>query len=198
MRSDERMDELIDAALRSYAERGEISEARVVAARVMARARAAESRRSFWVWAVVVPAAACLLVALAGTILIMRGTGVREIAWVPKAPGVAKGGEGIPPRLKPRVDLGRNGTAEDVPLQGRLVRIVKPPANEESAAERLPKLKVFPTPRPLTAEERALVEFAQQGSPEVKKQVVEAQAHLGDPIAIAELEIRPLDEKDGQ
>jgi RNA binding exosome subunit len=53
-------------------------------------------------------------------------------------------------------------------------------------------MEVFPAPRSLTAEEQALVAFAQQGSWEAKKQVVEAQAHLGDPIAIAELEITPL------
>ena len=38
MRGDEQMEELIDAALRSYAEPGEIPEARVVAARVMEQA----------------------------------------------------------------------------------------------------------------------------------------------------------------
>jgi hypothetical protein len=57
---------------------------------------------------------------------------------------------------------------------------------------RLPKMDVFPTPRPLTAEERALVAFASQASPEMKKQVVEAERHLGDPIAIAQLKIEPL------
>jgi RNA binding exosome subunit len=58
----------------------------------------------------------------------------------------------------------------------------------------LPKLEVFPTLRPLTAEEQALVAFAEQATPEQKKQVMEAEQHLGDPIAIAELKIRPLDE----
>ena len=60
----------------------------------------------------------------------------------------------------------------------------------------LPKMEVFPTPRPLTAEEQALMVFTEKTTPEVKKQVVEAEKHLGDPIAIAELKIRPLDEED--
>jgi hypothetical protein len=51
---------------------------------------------------------------------------------------------------------------------------------------------VFPTPRPLTAEERGLVAFASEASPELKKQVVEAERHMGDPITIAELKIAPL------
>ena len=42
MRGDEQMEELIDAALRSYAEPGEIPEARVVAARVMEQAGGGE------------------------------------------------------------------------------------------------------------------------------------------------------------
>ena len=61
---------------------------------------------------------------------------------------------------------------------------------------KLPKMEVFPTPRPLTTEEQALMAFVEQTTPEVKKQVVEAEKHLGDPIAIAELKIRPLDKED--
>ena len=58
---------------------------------------------------------------------------------------------------------------------------------------RLPKLKVFPTPRPLSPEEQALMAFTEQATPEVTKQVVEAEKHLGDPISIAELKIAPLE-----
>jgi RNA binding exosome subunit len=57
-------------------------------------------------------------------------------------------------------------------------------------------MEVFPTPRPLTAEEQALVTFAAQASPAAKREVIEAERHLGDPIVIAELKIHPLDEKD--
>jgi hypothetical protein len=198
MRGDEQMEELIDAALRSYAEPGEIPEARVAAARVMERARAAESRRRFWWWVVVVPAAACLLVAMVGEIWMTRAARVPEIAWAPKAPGVVKGDKGIPQRLKPDSSRSIDGTAEAVPLQNGLAA---PKAVQVATAgvlekRQLPKMEVFPTPRPLTAEEQALTVFTEKTTPEVKKQVVEAEKHLGDPIAIAELKIRPLDEED--
>jgi hypothetical protein len=194
MRGDERFDELIDGALRSYSEPGEVPETRVVVARVLDRARDEETaRRRVWIWGWAV-AAACLVVLLVvlGSTWRVRGPKTPEIAWTPQGPGLVKV---VPQRLKPDVNLGRNGTAEAVPLQSKFVvqEVLKRAANEETAAEReLPKLDVFPTPRPLTPQEEALVAFAQQGSPEVKKQVVEAQAHIGDPIAIAELEITPL------
>jgi hypothetical protein len=46
----------------------------------------------------------------------------------------------------------------------------------------------------LSAGERALVAFAIQAPPDLRKQVVETQKHLGDPIQIAAIEIRPLNE----
>jgi len=57
----------------------------------------------------------------------------------------------------------------------------------------LPKLAVFPTPAPLTPEEQALMRFAEQAQPGTQHAVLEAQKHLGDPITIAKLRIRPLD-----
>jgi hypothetical protein len=190
MRGDERMDERMDAALRSYAEPGEIPEARVVVARVMELA-GSEGRRSGWWW-VVVPATACLLVALVGAVWMMRGARVPEIASVPQAPGV-RAGVGAA-ESHPSLTKGASGKDEAPELAhakgGR--------AQDGAPSTRLPKMEIFPTPRPLTAEEQALVAFTEQATPEVKKQVVEAEKHLGDPIAIAELKIRPLDEEDRQ
>jgi hypothetical protein len=180
MRSDERMEELIDSALRSYAEPGEIPEARVVAARVISQA--AEGRRFGWWW-LVVGATACLLVALVGAVWMMRGARVPEIAWVPKAPVVGAG-------------LGAPGIrGRSLETRGPSLRSLARPSLRMT---KLPKMEVFPTPRPLTAEEQALTVFTEKTTPEVKKQVVEAEKHLGDPIAIAELKIRPLDEEDRQ
>ncbi|MGB6871788.1 MAG: hypothetical protein WBD93_19395, partial [Acidobacteriaceae bacterium] len=60
----------------------------------------------------------------------------------------------------------------------------------EFAANRrtLPKLDVFPTPRPLTPEEQALVAFAKQGPPAVQRAVIEDQKHWDDPVIVAELQ----------
>jgi hypothetical protein len=178
MRADELIDERIDAALRSYAEPGEMPEVRVAVARVLERVRSDSGRGvGWWVWGAV--AAACLAVAVGVGAWMMRGPRVAEIAWVPRAPGV--------------VDY------RPLTSRGSIVELPHPVARNNTAQQNgapgvLPKLDVFPAPRPLSAEEQALVAFAEQATPEQKKQVVEAEQHLGDPIAIAELKIRPLDE----
>ena len=195
MRGDEQMDALIDAALPSYAEPGEIPDARVVAVRVMERARAAERRGRFWWWAVVVPATACLLVALLGTIWTLRGPRVSGIAWTPKAPAVAESRKNlVPQRLKPDSSRSVDGTAQAPPLQNRFVDSGKARVAEAGVPDerRLPKLEVFPTPRPLSPEEQELVAFATETPAKVREQVVEAQKHVSDPIVIADVKIAPL------
>jgi hypothetical protein len=51
----------------------------------------------------------------------------------------------------------------------------------------MPKLDVFPSPRPLSPEEQALVAFALRAPSEAKKAVVEDQQHWDDPIIVADL-----------
>lgn len=203
MRSDERVDERIDAALRSYAELGEIPEARVVVARVMERARAAESqRRGWWMWGVAAAAGLAVMV-LAGMVWMTRSPRRAEIAWVPRAPGVASE-EPYPQRLKPDSSLGLRGTAEAMPFHNEASR--KSPGRtahvetasgqrvvQVAAPERQPKLDVFPTPRPLSAEEQGMVAFASQAPAEVKKAVIEDQQHWDDPIIVAEVGTSPLE-----
>jgi hypothetical protein len=183
MRSDEQIDALIDAALRSYAEPA--PHPRVAVARVMERALREESRGRFsWLaWGAV--AVGCLVVmAVVFGVRVIRGPRVPEIAWVVKAPGVvdshALTSRRVPGRL---IELPHRARAKN----GR---------EQNGAPNALPKMEVFPTPRPLTAEEQALVTFAAQASPAAKREVIEAERHLGDPIVIAELKIHPLDEKD--
>ncbi|MGC2298489.1 MAG: hypothetical protein WA476_06775 [Acidobacteriaceae bacterium] len=201
----DRADEWIDAALRSYAEPGEIPEARVVAARVMERARAAQRQRRFWWWVVVVPATACLLVALAvGTVGMMRRERVPEIAWVPKAPGVTVSGKdrtGAKALVSSGTFTARLKSCPDTKpcrAESGSLRAKSGAGMDRAFGTRLPKLEVFPTPRPLTEEEQGLMAFTEQATPQVKKQVVEAEKHLGDPIAIAELKIAPLESGEKQ
>jgi hypothetical protein len=182
MRGDDGVDELIDAALRSYAEPGKMADARVAAVRILARVEFAESRKRFWMWAVGVPAVACLLMVILVSMGWMRGPRLGEIAQAPSAPRVVR-----VEKLRGRVAV------PELPRPGARKAAHQNGAPAVTAVQvRLPKMDVFPTPRPLTAEERALVAFASQVSPEMKKQVVEAERHLGDPIAIAQLKIEPL------
>ncbi len=188
MRGDERLDEVIDAALRSYAEPEEIPETRVGVARVLDRARAEEAVRKrvwLWGWAVAAASLVVILVALGS----MGAKQVPEIAWTPNAPDVSGGEKPIPRRLKPGSSR-IHGTAAAMPLQsgslisGRAKRVASARVVEERP---LPKLDVFPTPTPLSPQEQALAAFAQHGPPAVQRAVLEDQQHWDDPIIVADL-----------
>lgn len=185
MRGDDRgsewtgVDARIDAALRSYAEPGEMPAARVAVARVLERVREAEgSQRGLWIWGWA--AVVCFVVAVAGATWVMRAPRSPEIAWTPKAPAV--------------VDY-RAPISRDVPRSsGELPHSGARKAAHQNGApgismaqDRLPKLDVFPTPRPLTAEEQALVGFVRHGPPAVQRAVLEDQQHWDDPIIVADL-----------
>jgi hypothetical protein len=184
MRSDDRAEQLMDAALRSYTERVEVPETRVAVARVMERALAEESwgRFSWLAWGAV--AVGCLVaMGVVFAVWVTRAPRMPEIAWVPKTPGVVDSyawtSRSVPGRS---IELPRSARSKNGRDQNEVPNV-------------LPKMAVFPTPRPLTAEEQALAAFAAQASPAAKKEVIEAERHLGDPIVIAELKIDPLEEK---
>ncbi len=186
----------IDAALRSYGEPGEMVETRVAVARVLERVRSDSRRRvRWWVWGAVT--AGCLAVAVGVGAWMMGGPRVAEIAWAPVAPGAPGVRQNFPQRLKPEPPHGDYGAAEAVPLQSESRNTQRSVRNSglkhEESLESLPKMEVFPAPRSLSTEEQALVAFATHVPAEVKAQVVEAEQHVGDPIAIAELKIAPLE-----
>jgi hypothetical protein len=60
-----------------------------------------------------------------------------------------------------------------------------------ASPERLPKLEMFPTPHPLSSEERALVEFVNKHPQEVQ-QLADAEGQSLEPIQIAAIHIEPL------
>lgn len=216
MRDDERrsggvedLDARIDAALRRYAEAPEFSDPRVVLARVrMLADQKPRSRWSVWMWAV--PASVAALIAVVALVWLAQRPMVLKIVFVPKAPAVAS------PDAHPS-DAGNAGASTAVSratsaqhdkafvgstgLRSRLTRGGSVPDEKEvvvAEQRMLPKLDVFPTPQPLSPQERALLAVATQAPPDVSKQLMEAQRHLGDPIQIAAIEIRPLDEDEQQ
>jgi hypothetical protein len=179
------LDPRIDAALRSYADPPELSAARVALARVMEQARMEPPARPLrgWIWGVA-GAAACLVAAMVA-LWVMRTPRLPQIARVPHAPKVVT----VPNHPAPAAIA-----AVSVPVVRRTRHAGLSSARREVAASTttLPKLAVFPTPRPLTPEEQALVAFATNVPPQVQQQVVNAERHIGDPITIAALKIRPL------
>ena len=202
MRDDERrsggvedLDARIDAALRRYAEAPEFSDPRVVLARVrMLADQKPRSRWSVWMWAV--PAGVAALIAVVALVWLAQRPTSPQIALVPKSPGVAS-----VEHSSETVSSGAKAPRMQPHLAARLKSCPDPHGCGNSASKHavakertLPKLDVFPAPRPLSAGERALVAFAIQAPPDLRKQVVETQKHLGDPIQIAAIEIRPLNE----
>lgn len=199
----------IDAALRSYMEAPQFSDPRVVLARVRALAEQQPERRRWRGWGWVVSASVAALIALVALMWVAQRPTVPQIAFVPKAPGVASvaSPDSQPGERKnagPSTPVARATSAQDdKALRGptmvphkQLRRSFTPDGMDEVGAEerKLPKLDVFPAPQPLSAEEQALLALVTQAPEESSKQVIEAQQHLGDPIEIAALKIRPLDE----
>lgn len=198
MRSDERVEELMDAALRSYAEPGEVQEARVVLARALERDRASGSRRQRgWVWGA---AAGLALMVILGAVWMMRGPRRAEIAWAPAAPVVASIGpadrdSGAKAPLLLRGSAARLKSCPDTrACPGVMERVRQTPSLTGSrvaqARESLPKLDVFPAPTPLSSEEQALVAFAKHGPHEVQRAVIEDQKHWDDPIIVADADLQ--------
>jgi hypothetical protein len=202
MRGDERdvrteVDARIDAALRSYAEPEDVPETRVAVARVMAQVRLEPVRGMGW-WAWGVAAAACLVLAVGVGEWMLRAPRRPDIAWVPKAPGVVAGNGASAGAKAPTSSSAFTARLKSCPdttpcSPESWHSLTKSGPRTDGATRALPKLDVFPTPKPLTAEEQALVAFATRTPVEAKVQVVEAERHLGDPIVIAALKIAPLE-----
>lgn len=181
------IEERMDAALRSYAQPAEVPEMQVALAQLLERARESESqRRRGWVWGAVATAAGLAMIFLVGIVWLMRGPRQREIAWTPKAPAVAQ--VKIPseePVATPR------GVAQPTSAGSRRAAGVR--AMRTAAVRQLPKQDTFPTPRPLSADEEALMTFVHRAPPPVRKAVIEDQQHWDDPIIVAELKKPPLE-----
>ncbi|MGA8530271.1 MAG: hypothetical protein WB622_11190, partial [Acidobacteriaceae bacterium] len=204
-RGRDELDSRIEAVLRSYAEPPALTEPRVVLASVMERARAERPARlarsvRWWMWGV---AGAACLVAVVLAVWMMRGPRGPEIAKARTgAEGVHVFGAGVAvkqgrsmgaeaqessglrsARLKscpdPKACAGRNLTGAERASD------VRPRGAE--ATNSLPKLAEFPTPRPLTPQEQALLAFAKHAPPDVRRAVLEDQQHWDDPIIVADL-----------
>jgi hypothetical protein len=76
----------------------------------------------------------------------------------------------------------------------RSAQATSPVQNAQAAP--LPKLDVFPTPQPLTAEERALVVIVTQTPLPAREALVEAQSLDAQPVRIAEIHIPQLEPPD--
>ena len=193
MCDDDNLDQLLDAALSTYADPGPDSglQERVLAHLAVARATTAEppisvtllrpgkssaNRRRWLPWAVALPAAACLLL-----FFFMQKT-------APLRSSRAEQGFMQPPHAALRTENllpSKSGSARRKPLSQPVARMTQPAP--------LPKLDVFPTPRPLTSEEQALAVFISHASDSERKALIDSQIQLQAPISIAAIRIPPLE-----
>jgi len=181
MHKDSDPDRLIDAALGTYARADSGLERRVLA-RIAAAHLAAPCTR-WMLWAVALTAAACLLI----FILLEHskpahpsGDNAANAPHVQQAPILV-----TPPAQR------ASGPHHAQPKN----RARRPPPHNKAGtafAARLPRQEVFPTPRPLSRQERALVNFATQAPIAARDSFVAAQQQTDAPIAIADLRIAPI------
>jgi hypothetical protein len=195
MREIDDFDHLIDSALSNYGDPGPDSglDQRVLAriSSASASARVAPASRRRWMpWAFGLPVAACLILSfffLAGPktahppTSVAKGMAQKQQVPIVTAPSEAASAH----RSEP---VSSNG---HVPFNLR-----SRSGKQASRTVALPKLDVFPTPQPLTAEEQALVAFAVRAPESERRSFIEAQKQAEAPLRIAAIEIPPLDSTD--
>ena len=194
MREIDDFDHLIDSALSHYGDPGPDSglDQRVLARISSARAServAPASRRRWLPWVVGLPVAAGLLLFffLAGPKTASPPTSVAKgMAQTQQVPIVTAPSEAASAHRSEPVSS--NG---HVPFNLR-----SRSGKQASRTVALPKLDVFPTPQPLTAEEQALVAFAVRAPESERRSFIEAQKQAEAPLRIAAIEIPPLDSTD--
>jgi hypothetical protein len=175
MQNDRELDRMIDAALPGYSS----AEPRPgLGDRVIARALVEKRRFSpiAWQWSLALPAVAAFLVFL----------------FLPRTPHQPLESIQSVPKSSPTVAL---SAPETRPAPHAVSKAKKAPASlplTTLAADQqpLPKQQVFPSPSPLTAEERTFVAYSR-----VQFRVLSTKPTSDveiDPIRVAELQIRPL------
>lgn len=165
----------IDAALSTYADPAESLNPSALATCVLSAAKEKQQGIQWWRWglAITVPALAVLLIVL----------------YFPAKPKIE------PVRLSASVPPPRQIVAMPAPVKPVVphsaikVRYV-PPTAQPSRQE--PKLDVFPTPRPLSEQEKLMVAFVESAPQEAQKQAAQDSGPI-QPITIADLTIPPLD-----
>lgn len=184
---DEReLDNLLDAALSSYAEPDAHLENRVLAH--LAATRASEpvpTRRRWLLWAIALPLAACVILL---TVLSLRPNhqpAVEQARRETVAPA-QMAHENAPP-------LPATIPVHSPKPRSVIVSAARPAASKITLS---PKLDVFPSPHPLSPEEQALVRFVATTPASERNAVLAAQQQSNDPLHIAEIVIQPIPSPD--
>jgi hypothetical protein len=188
MREKDNLDLLIDSALATYADPGPESglEDRVLVTLAAVRTETPRVRarwRGRWLpWAVAVPIAVGLL--------FLWLSPRRDKPLPASEPQEAR--SAAPRAIAPHANSSSE-VRREVPHR-HAARATQPATPVQTAqAALLPKLDVFPTPQPLTAEERALAAVVTQIPLPARQALIEAQSLDHLPVRIAEIQIPPLE-----
>ena len=182
MREHDDLDLLLDSALKSYAESDASPN---LEQSVLARIAAEPSNapRPRWIpSAIALPLAACLLLF---ALFMSRKTHFEPTAHVSQAPSLPLE---APPAAPHPGDVHHT--------QARSHLKSARPTQLAGLHVSPPKLDVFPTPQPLTAEERTLAAIANETPVPVRKALVEAQSQAIAPLHIAAIRIPPIQPPD--
>lgn len=176
MPTDRELDQFINAALPSYSG---AEPPLGLEQRILARALAEpQPKRSLaWAWALAVPTAACLL-----AFLFFSGRHDSNRSTLQATAKTAPDSTAATPQETP-------ATQSFLPPRKRPIPH-KMSAQPSITRETLPKQDVFPSPSPLTDEERAAIALVRD-PPQMPRQTDTARVEIS-PIHIAELQIKPI------
>ncbi len=199
MPENDELDLLLDAALSTYADPGPDSglEQRVLAAIRMAGetegAETVRTQRRHWLpWAIAVPLAAGMLILWLsfGRVVHVPST-QPQLALHANTPLNEPHTAEIPVPAHPEHPSAAKAHHEFAAVSARLKSCPFKTTDAANCAP-LPKLDVFPTPIPPSAEERALVAVANTGPASQRQALIASQQHTDAPLSIAALNIPPL------
>jgi hypothetical protein len=167
------IDDLLDAGLARYSN---VTPRPGLEGRMLANVRAERERNSWFLWAGMLAAGAVAAIIVVGVFDLARSIGrpASPLAATTRqsAPQVVASLPAVEPALPPPPS--RQAAKERVP------RIVAETARQET------RLDVFPSPQPMTEQEKLLLEYVRRNSPEV------LSASAADSTAIQEVKIKEL------
>jgi hypothetical protein len=173
------LDSVLDSALATYALPRPGYEERLLQS-LAARGRAPAVRRHRWLpWAIAMPAAACLLMAL-GLWLQPHPQRVETTQRAGTAPPVAHA-------VQPE-----SAAVSPASPERRLRRTRSGLRSTQVSLAALPKREVFPAPQPLTPAEQAFVRYVATAPEKERRALLEAQKQQDAPLEISAIKISPV------
>jgi len=180
MPDDRELENLLNSALSSYAEPDAHLETRVLARIAEHRSTRANHRRLAWAFAL--PIAACTILLTLFVLPHRHQQPAQQAHNTVASP-------------QPQSIQQRETTpVPSNPPQQPKPRLVAAHTQQRTApkAAPLPKLDIFPTPRPLSPEEQALVRFVATAPASERNAALAAQQQSNEPLHIAEIVIQPI------